>query len=374
MKETVGILIDYGNSSTRFYTIYDKHSWYKELPNQYVKLTENLPPEYVNVESNSFKVNDVLYAQGVYVTRECSTMAVRPNSLQKKIVQQVTMLTTHLVINYALRLVAKYRKCTVGDLDVEITLGILLPAGEHNKDAEVFKAKLKDLHHIEAVTPIAFETDVNITKVMLLPEGAAAYMNAIYKIADNGDYVIRDENKMFTEGDLLVVDIGAGTTDIVLIRDGDLTLSSKDTMHKGGRAIESMLKQRLEERFEYKISDKDVRHILETGTLVQGTVTHDVRDVLDGVKDAFSNVLFNYLVEYIERHEIELRALKGLLVVGGGALETKDSDGNVISQKIADVLIKYIKGLTNTVALANIADDPRKMNIDGLRLYYLAQA
>lgn len=373
MSETLGVLIDYGNSETRFYTIYEGHSWYKTLNNQYVKITEALPMEYCNKETNTFVVNGITYAQGQYVMRECSMQSIRPNAIQKKIEQAVTTYTTHLVLCCALRTVAQYKKCKVEDLDVNIRVGLLLPAAEHNKDSEAFKSAIMNVKRIEAKTPVAFVKDIDIEKVFIVPEGAAAYMNAIYDIDDNGKCVLRQENQQFITGDLLVLDIGAGTTDIVQMRDGDLILSSKDTLHKGGRTIESSCKGELEKKFEYKISDADMRHIFQDGTLIQGTATHDVTDILNSVKEKFSSVLFNYLVEYIERHEIEPRALKGLLVVGGGALETV-RDGKVVSAKIADVLIKYIRGLTNTVALVDTsACDPRKMNIDGLKMYYIAQ-
>lgn len=374
MSETISVLIDYGNSETRFYVLYGKHVWYKTLANQYAKMTQPMPPEYCNSESTSFRVDGVTYAQGAFVARERSMQAKRPNSLQKKMLQPVTLYTTNLVLIYALLLVSKYKNCAVEDLDATFCLGLLLPAAEHNRDAEAFKTQLMSVTHLSAVTPVAFEKDIAIDRITIVPEGAAAYMAAIYMIDANGNCVLRPENAQFVTGDLLVLDIGAGTTDIVQMQDGDLVLSSKDTLHKGGRNIESACRQQLEAVYEYRISDNDMRSILQTGTFMQGNTQRDATDILNQVKDDFSQELYNYLIEYIERHNIEPRALKGLLVVGGGALPTVRDDVTV-SPKIADILVNYICGLTNTISLVDTSNcDPRKLNIEGLRMFFCAQA
>lgn len=373
MSEQISVLVDYGNSETRFYVLYGNHVWYKTLANQYVKMTQPMPPEYMNSESMSFRVGDYTYAQGAYVARERAMQATRPNSVQKKMQQAVTMYTTHLVLIYALLLVARYKNCSVEDLDITFCIGLLLPAAEHNRDAEAFKQKIMSVTHLSAITPVTFEKDITIDKVVIVPEGAAAYMAAVYMIDSAGNCVLRPENAQFVTGDLLVLDIGAGTTDIVQMKDGDLVLSSKDTLHKGGRNVESACRQRLESIYEYRLSDADMRSILQTGTFVQGNTVRDATDVLNQVKDEFSQELYNYLIEYIERHSLEPRALKGLLVVGGGALPTV-RDGEVVSPRIADILIKYLCGLTNTISMVDVtACDPRKLNIEGLRMFFCAQ-
>lgn len=373
MSEKISVLIDYGNSETRFYVLHGNHVWYKTLANQYVKMTQPMPQEYVNSESMSFKVGDNTFAQGVYVERERATQATRPNSLQKKMNQAVTMYTTNLVLIYALLLVARYKNCSVNDLDVTFCIGLLLPAAEHNMDASAFKQKIMAVHHLTAITPTAFEKDITIENVVIVPEGAAAYMAAVYMIDEAGNCVLRPENAQFVTGDLLVLDIGAGTTDIVQMKDGDLVLLSKDTLHKGGRNVESACRQRLESIYGYRLSDADMRSILQTGTFVQGSTVRDATEELNQVKDEFSQELYNYLIEYIERHSLEPHALKGLLVVGGGALPTV-RDGNVVSPKLADILIQYLCSLTNTISMVDVsAVDPRKLNIEGLRMFFCAQ-
>lgn len=368
--EKITVLTDLGNSETRFYIIYNGKTWFKTTSNQYVQLNESVPTEYCNEKTCSFEYGGLMYAQGKYVMRECSARAIRPNSLQHKCEQLVTDLTINMALITALKVVATVRECTVDDLgDVEFNIGVLLPPAEHSKKAAELKAKLESITYVRSLTPVEFTKPVKIVSTIVVPEGASAFIAAMYALRD-GRLESRACNKIYETGDVLVIDIGAGTTDIVQIKDSDLVLNSKDTLRKGGRNIESICKQRLSKEYDYVPSDAAIREVFKTGYLMQGNTQHDVVDILNEAKNHFSGILYEYLVSYLERNELEIRAIKGLLVVGGGALETV-RDGVVVSPKIAEQLVTYIQQLSKTIELVDIGDvDPRRMNIEGLRLYY----
>ena len=368
--EKITVLTDLGNSETRFYIIYNGKTWFKTTSNQYVQLNESIPVEYCNEKTCSFVYGGISYAQGIYVARECSTRAIRPNSLQHKCAQLVTDLTINMALITALKVVAGVKNCSVDELqDVQFSIGVLLPPAEHSMMATTLKQKLEQITYVRSLTPVEFTKEIKVVSTIVVPEGAAAFIASMYELRE-GKLAQRESNKIYESGDVLVIDIGAGTTDIVQIKDSDLVLESKDTLRKGGRAIESLCKQMLQKRFDYAPTDTTIREIFKTGYLLQGNTKHDVVDILNEAKSRFSGILYEYLISYLERSELEIRAIKGLLVVGGGALETI-RDGVVVSPKIAESLIKYIQQLTSTIELVDIGKvDPRRMNIEGLRLYY----
>lgn len=367
--EKITTCIDLGNSETRFYVMYNGKTWYKTTTNQYVLINEEIPEEYCNEKTCSFMYDNLAYVQGAYVSRECSTRALRPNSIQGKCDQLVTYLTINMVLITAVKLVAATKGCAVNELtDIQFNIGVLLPPAEHSKRANDLKKKLEGITYLHSMTPVEFEIPIKVATTVIVPEGAAAYIASMYEF-NNGQVVARECNKMYETGDLLVIDIGAGTTDIVQIKDGDLVLSSKDTLRKGCRNIESACKKAISKEYDYVPSDTAIREAFKTGYLEQGTSSHDIVNIINDAKAEFSGVLSEYLNTYLERNEVELRAIKGLLVVGGGALEVV-RDGVVVSPKIAENLVAYIKQLTNTINIVDISEDPRKMNIEGLRLYY----
>ena len=94
------------------------------------------------------------------------------------------------------------------------------------------KNNIMNIASVEMCSPVQFTKKINIKSIIVLPEGATAYIGSIY-CAVNNEMQVVPQNEQFTEGDVLVIDIGAGTTDLVLIRDTELVVDSKETFKKG---------------------------------------------------------------------------------------------------------------------------------------------
>ena len=62
-----------------------------------------------------------------------------------------------------------------------------------------------------------------------------------------------------------------------------------------------------------------------------------------------------------------MHELKGLLVIGGGAIAA-ERDGKVVSESLAYPLCENIKQMATSVELVHLTVNPRFANIEGLRI------
>lgn len=372
MSEKLGVVVDLGNSETRVSVVSDTFNIDNlTLSNNYAVLKGGykVPAEYRNANSTIFRVDGVPYANGAIVQREFKSLAIKPNSLSYKTDQNVTKVTLNLILIQVLALLSKEKGVTIADLDVTFSLLLLLPPFEHATKASALKAKVKSINAVEVFSPFCIVKPINIAEVTIIPEGAAAFVGAMYNI--NGDKMeVVSQNEVFLAGDVLTIDIGEGTSDVVLIRDGDLVLESKETYTNGGSKVAAICKRSLAMQLGYFPDDKAMLSVLQTGVLEQSEPFY-ADDYLNQAKEEFGQGLTNFLIDYVQRHSVELRALKGLLVVGGGALPAI-RDNAVVSPAMADILLKFIKSVSNNVGMMHIGNkNPRLLNILGAKIIYL---
>lgn len=373
MASKIGLLIDLGNSGTRVFLV-DKEqnftTYYFELANKYAIRMSEIPKEYINNKSYFFEVNGEKYTQGYIVAREFRSRVHKPNAITAKTKQLTTHLSLNLVFIHALRMLSSYRKVPISALDLEFEVTALLPPSEHSTNLQALTDIIMGIKTVKCDAPETFNKDIVITSVSVLPESAAAFLAASFKVNSNGTIEVREKNLPYQSGDILVIDIGAGTTDFVNIKDSELVVSSKQTYPRGGNNIEASCKKCYYETFGYYPDDTDVLNSLQTGYLIQGGVERDVLAIVNKVKRTFSIELSNFLFTYLESNALDVHAIKGILLVGGGILPTI-RDNKIISDEVSKTLSEYVTGVSSTIHLIDLeGQDPRRMNIEGLRVYY----
>jgi hypothetical protein len=371
MSEKIGILVDLGNSETRVSIVRNGVMHDLTLSNRFVKLDGGykIPPEYRRDTSTIFRQGGLSFANGYIVNKEFSSKAIKPNAIQSKTDQRTTMLSLNLIFIKAFMYLSEITDCPIENLDVSFELRLLLPPSEHDKKADEMKQRASTITQVECFTPKCFKKDVNIENIVILPEGGTAFIGGIYE-GKNGQMNIIPKNQTFATDDCLIIDIGAGTTDIVLIRDGEIVVDSKETFHKGGNNIESACKKSLYKEYDYSPDERSMKTVLEEGVLHKGTEIINVESYLNKAKEEFGQELKNFLIDYLQRNDVEIRALKGLLVLGGGALPAT-RDGKIVSASMATVLVDFIHEITDSVALIDTSHiNPRYLNLNGLKLYY----
>lgn len=366
MKVKAGILVDFGNSETRMTLLVNNKAITSFLSNKFAVLSSgyNVPIEYNNDKSNVLCVNGSYYANGALADREFAGQLIRPSSMQTKTEQLVTEISLNLVIIKAIYQLASGYGVPVSDIEPTFSISVLLPPMEHDTHINKMKELVQSVKYINSYLPAEFSCPVNIDSVQVLPEGVAAFFGVYYTELDGALVEVQD-NLVFSTGNVLILDIGAGTTDVVMIRDTELVLDSKDTFNLGGNTVEAQLKKSIRQKFGYTPSD--VSSIVETGELLDGSIVHDVSDLVTSAKDMYSKMLMTHIRSYLERMMISMREVKGILVSGGGSLSSVKDD-KIVSPAMSEVLINYFKELSPNISLMNTeGKNPRLLNIQGLQ-------
>ena len=366
MKLKAGILIDFGNSETRMTLLVNNKAQTTFLSNKFAVLPSgySIPMEYNNDKTNIICVNDCYYANGALADREFSGQLIRPSSMQKKSEQLVTEISLNLVFITALKQLASGSGLTVSEIEPSFKVSVLLPPMEHDTDIDSMKELINKVKMVKSYLPSEFSSSIKIDEVNVLPEGVAAFFG-VYYTESNGELVEVFENLAYSEGNVIILDIGAGTTDIVMIRDTELVLDSKETFNIGGNTVEALLRKSI--RLKYNFAPSDMTTVVETGYLMDGSTSHDVSDLVTAAKDNYSKMLMAQIRSYLERMMISMREVKGILVAGGGSLPST-RDGKVVSPAMSEVLIEYFKELSPNISLMNTeGKNPRLLNIQGLQ-------
>lgn len=366
MKVKAGILIDFGNSETRMTLLINNKSKTMVLSNKFAALTSgySIPVEYNNDKSSVICVNGAYYACGALADREFTNQLMRPSSMQPKSEQLVTEISFNLVLITAIRELASGSGFPVTEIEPSFNISVLLPPMEHDTHIDELKKMLMKVKSVNSYLPEEFTTPIKIDNIQVLPEGVAAFFGVYYTEKD-GELIEAPENQEYATGNVIILDIGAGTTDVVMIKDTELVLDSKDTFNLGGNTVEGQLRKSI--RKKYGFTPTDTSSIVETGELMDGSVVHDIASLVTAAKDMYSKMLMTHITSYLERMMISLREVKGLLVVGGGSLPSMKDD-KVVSPAMSDVLIKYFKELSPNISLMNTdGKNPRLLNIQGLQ-------
>lgn len=366
MKVKAGILIDFGNSETRMTLLVSNKSKTITLSNKFAALPSGykIPQEYNNNKSSVLCVNGAFYANGALADREFENQLIRPSAVQLKSEQLVTEISLNLVLIRALLELSIGSGISISEIDPYFNISVLLPPMEHEINIKSMEEMIRNVTSVNSYLPMEFKSEVHIDEVKILPEGVAAFFGVCYTEQD-GELVEVENNTEYTSGNVMILDIGAGTTDVVMIKDTELVLNSKETFNLGGNTVEGQLKKLIRRKFGFM--PNDVSGVVETGELLDGSVTHDVSELVTEAKDMYSKMLMPHIQRYLEGMMMSMREVKGILVVGGGSLPSIRED-KVVSPAMSEVLTKYFKELSPYVAFVNIeGKNPRLLNIDGLQ-------
>jgi len=382
MNIKAGLSVDIGNSETRVALMTGGKTYFYKLSNKFAELRAGyqINDKYMNGKSYVLQVNKTYYANGQLVDREFKGVELRPSSLQSKTDQLVTELTFNLIFYKALLILSKVYSVPISNMKVTFNISTLLPPLDQEVNSDKLKEKLKSITQIDAYLPVRLQSNIEVENVEVLPEGVTAFFGALFTdgvteedVSYIDDIVIVndgkgleevEENKTFNTGYVLILDIGAGTTDVSLILDMELVEASKDTFNRGGNTVQSIITNELKKK--YGFSPTDLSRVISEAVLEEGVDTYNVEDIVTYAKSVYSKMMISDLRQYLERLTIPMQSIKGLLVVGGGALPSV-RDGVVVSPSMAEVLMGYLKELAPRIRLVDTKDkNLRDLNILGL--------
>lgn len=350
------LTIDFGNSQTRMVlSMGSKHDT-KCLPNVFTQVSEDyeIPENYKSLmeePSYLFKVHgsgEGTYIGGLVASREARAANIKPSALQPKYRSISTILSMNLVMYEAYQSLSRLFHAKLDQIDVTWDLVVLLPPVDMANKAAM-------IEHVSQTTEIDFTEpeahfNVKYDSIKVLPEGLSAFFAVLFDKNKN----IRKEFKDFGDKSVLVLDIGAGTTDLAVIEDYQVIDSTRDTIRIGGNNLYQKISRALRER-DIVLSESRVQQGIFDGYVQDGSVQHDIVDLIDKFTLEVAQSMTSAIRSSFDNNMYNPRDISYLLVVGGGAISGKGH------HQIAEELCNYMRELSPNISIVKIPQVSKKV-------------
>lgn len=400
---TAKLVIDMGNSETRVTTIFGKNSKGKSrerltvFPNTYSSMEEKNPnkeakiqsilnmSEYNEENSSVFVRNGITYCNGTMCDIEYRYDQFRPTAQNRKYEQLISKLTVINAFKTGYDAIAEIANCDLDSIDVDWEVTCLLPPADIDSQAKLSEmvkidSKITDMSEkltggkamanmIRTVKSIDFimpelKKDINIKTVEIYPEAFCALIAIMFE----SQSVLRPEYSYLADPEEVVIifDIGAGTTDIVLVIGGRIQANSRFTINIGGNNIHTLVAENLKE-LGAEFSDAMVRKACVTGVIRKGEQYLNIKDSINYAKDIVSRQIVNSVQQFFEAKRQNAAEVTRMLTCGGGS-EESTIDG---VDSTSDYILKCMKNLSPSIGVVKLPKidgkqmSPRLLNIKG---------
>lgn len=357
------LIVDLGNSGTRGMVLFGKDSQtgkFRErrfdLSNQFAMVSSDyvVPSDYSDATSTVLSIDAEVngkpvkgtYCNGEVQQKEKPTGILRPTATRKKYELDTTALSFELSFLYACKAIMNMQRISdFSQLDITWRVVTLLPPGDVDDGKDKIESIIRSIKKVSATYPLCNIT-INTEKVVVLPEGYCAYIGVVY---DKG-HIYRPDYKFLNDETVIIFDVGAGTTDCMLVKNGKLVQSSKHTVNKGGNNVFQIVKRELELQG-LELEDADIQNGIIKGYVKDGSKQMSIVDIVNKAKSEVASIIIEDFIGYIERTDIKVRSIGYVLVCGGGSMN--DSDCTEI-KPLSEGLVNNFKELSPNASLIDI--------------------
>lgn len=369
------LVIDLGNSSTKCSVLFGKdqktglyRSRRFDLSNVFAPIEEGyqVSPDYSTDSSTIIKVDTTLngrdivgnFCNGELQQKEKPLSVIKPSANDKKYNLDSTVLSIRLAFLQACKTIMRMQRVyDYSQLDLDWSVICLLPPG----DLEVGKAPLtaivKNAKEVVGVFP-EVTIPINVTKCAVLPEGMCAYVACVY---DRG-HVYRPDYKFLQEETVMIFDIGAGTTDCLLIKNGALVQNSKYTVTQGGNNVYQLVRRKLRMNG-LDVDEEALKQGIIDGKVKDGTKYVSIIDEINNAKAEVAQKIIAEFQDFLTVTDIKLRSVGYVLVCGGGSIDDGCEEIAPLSHKV----LESFKTLSPNSELINIPEHTvQKEDEDGV--------
>lgn len=365
------LVVDLGNSETRVLTMFgvtqkgDRRHRLSILDNRYADVPNDykVSDDYSEENTTIFYMDNGYWCNGKLCEDEFSVFAIRPTAQEKKYESDVTRLTLRRAFLQGLMDLSDIANAGISALDVDWDVTVLLPPGDLGAGAAKIADMVKEIKGIRFVMP-EVEKEIKINSVKVMPEGFCAFISVLMDL--NSD--VREDYKYLLEGSTLLFDIGAGTTDIVVVKDGHPIDNTRTTVEIGGNNVHQKVRNLLREKYDLTLPERTVRVGVERGFVKDGSKRIDLVDMIADAQNDVAKTFISEAKSFFERTQYPVRTIENLLICGGGAEESK-VDG---VEPIGRYLFEYMKRLSPNISNVELPCgkdgekvSPRLLNIYG---------
>lgn len=387
------LVIDMGNSSTKCNLKFGKDAKtgkYRErdfeLSNSFSFIDKDyeVSSDYNENTSAILYVDTVVNGQelkgyvcnGELQLQEFPLRAMKPTANQKKYQSRETALSIRLAFLRAYKeLLAMNRQTDITQVHVTWDVVILLPPGDTDNGSEKLKDIVKDVKRVTAVYPDV-DIEVNVSNVVVLPEGFCAYAGTVY---DSG-MVIRPDYQFLLDETIIIFDIGAGTTDYVIMRKNKLIQNSRHTVTYGGNNVFAAVKKAVQLKG-LDIDEEDLREGIIQGYVKDGAKKVSIVDDVNKAKRIVAENIIHDFQVHLDSLDVKPKSIGYVLVCGGGSMQDSDCPDIVpLSKQVVENFKLYSpncelielpthivskEGEDNTATRVEEKISPRELNLIG---------
>lgn len=338
------LIIDLGNSETRNTTCFGKTK--SGLPRKRVSVFSNKfgelldeglleNPDYSPNNSKVFKVDgNIMMCTGKMCNREKGTASQRPSATIKKYDSNISMYSIRKAFMQAYSDIADITHSRPESLNIRWDVFVLLPPSDMDLGKDRIIERVKSLREIDFLMP-KFSKPLVIDSVRVLPEGFCAFIGAVFKSPSE----IREGYEKYLEGSTLIVDIGSGTTDVVIISNTELVDSSRYSENTGGNQVFQKLNMAIRREMGINVPEDTLRKTAVSGVLNIGSRSINVKESVENAKKDVAVKLSQSLKNYIESSEFSPFDIQYIFVCGGGSEPCEDgmkSLGDYLKDNLKD--------------------------------------
>ncbi len=365
------ICVDQGASSTR-YVVNEGPIWVN--PNNMVFIDEDVDTYLVPNSNDLFDNFDItinkIEGETAYfpVRALIGTLAerykptnLRPSMNSNKSKQRV---------NYVSIITAVASGIMSSGIDPTVAVIIDFPPLEANKmTADYIRSQLIGTFKVKFNTfnrEIIFE----IKDAKIVSESEQASVAFFF----NEKGVPRVETAKYNRGYVLSCDIGASTSDFVLIKDRRFQERTGQTYKIGGNVIKEIIKNRVRTIYGSELTDENAEVVITEGRLPYGSTYKDMSKELISAKKEFAEMLAQNIDSYFGTVGVPLMGIKAIFVSGGGSMKSSyfDTETNqevVTSEPVSEYLTEALRNICDGIDVVGYPDDnPRMANIVGTML------
>ena len=382
VEGTATLIVDLGNSETRVTTYFgrtqrgNRRKVTSQLSNIFGRFGDDTEyrnimdsQDYTDDDSRVFTLNGERYCTGKMQEAEFSTNNIRPSGNVKKYASIESKLALCNAFCQGYEDIARWTECDLSGIDVVWNLTVLLPADDMEMGAKAMADLARSIGELDFQMP-ELKKELAIKHVTILPEGYCAFLGVAFERANvvRAGYEDLFDKDTFT----LIVDMGAGTTDLSIVRGGGLITSSKYTETIGGNNVEAKLRQIIRHMGIPRVNNSRVSEACKTGILKQGVKTYDLHDQLDTAKRDVASELVQMIKDYQDFANVNLADISYVLVCGGGSTTNEDDPR---MHPITDYIIEFLHNASDGIALIDlpmvendgktVKASPRLLNVMG---------
>lgn len=255
---------------------------------------------------------------------------------------------------------------------VQFDLAVLTPPAQVSSARKIFESNLVRTFKYKNLYD-GVELDLKVNSVKVLPEGYSSFYSVFLNYADLN---LRPHYADLASRNVLIIDFGEGTTDLIGVSSQRFLESLNHTIKIGGSTILSKVRASVNKRLGLDIPIASFKDVLKTCEVQYGSTTYKVREDVEQAIYSVASDIAQEVFTYLRGAEVEVSSFDRLLLVGGGVVP----NGSTVT--ISDALLSELQVELPTLDLVDLQyleepeiegipfdlTSPRYLNILGLMI------